>query len=498
MQTDDFDLAVIGGGINGAGIARDAAGRGLSVLLLERDDLAAHTSSASTKLIHGGLRYLEHYAFGLVRKSLAEREVLLGLAPHIIRPLRFVVPHDQGQRPAWLIRLGLFLYDHLAPRERLPGCEAIRLRRHPAGAALKPAFKRGFAYSDAWVDDARLVVLNAVDAAARGADVRTRCELVGATRDAEAWFLRLRHADGRADEVRASAVVNAAGPWVDRLLDQRLGVPSPHRVRLVKGSHLVTPRLFEHDYAYLFQHPDGRVVFAMPFEGRFTLIGTTDVEFDGDPRTATVSDEETDYLCRLVSRYFARPVSASDVVWRFAGVRPLLDDEAGRASAVTRDYALALDTGAAPVLSVFGGKLTTYRKLAEEAVERLLPLLGRAGAPRWTAQAPLPGGDLPAEDRDRLLADLRARHPWAPGPLAARWAASYGTRARQLIGDAEGLGDLGEEIVPGLHAVEVKWLMRTEFARTAEDILWRRTRLGLHLPPDSAARLEAWLAAHRA
>jgi glycerol-3-phosphate dehydrogenase len=492
MTESTFDLAVIGGGVNGAGIARDAAGRGLSVLLVEQHDLAAHTSSASSKMIHGGLRYLEHYEFGLVRKALQEREVLLAAAPHIIRPLRVVMPHDAGQRPAWLIRLGLFLYDHLARRARLPGSGSVDFRRHPAGAGLRPAFPRGFVYSDAWVQDARLVVLNAVDARERGARVATRTALIGARRLADYWSLDLRAGDGAARSVQARLVVNAAGPWVGTLLGGPLGVAAQHALRLVKGSHIVVPRLFDHDFGYLFQNPDGRVVFALPFEERFTLIGTTDVEYHGDPAQAAISAEEIDYLCDTVNRYLARTVTPAQVVWTFAGVRPLLDDATSNAARVTRDYRLELDQAGAAVLSVFGGKLTTYRKLAEQAVDRTAPLLG--GGAAWTAGAALPGGDLEDGDLAAFEARLRRERPWLAPPLARRLAGSYGTRALRILDGIDSAAALGAPVVADLHPCELNYLVREEFARTAEDILWRRTRLGLRVPPDAAARLDAWLA----
>lgn len=492
MSQSCYDLVVVGGGINGVGIARDAAGRGLSVLLCEQDDLASHTSSASTKLIHGGLRYLEYGEFGLVRKALREREVLLRAAPHIIWPLRFVMPHDAGQRPAWMIRAGLFLYDHLARRERLPGSESVDLCRHPAGAPLKPAFSRGFIYSDAWVQDARLVVLNAMDAQARGARIATRTTLVAAQRGPTAWSLDLSHANGSCERVQARVLVNATGPWVGTLLGAGLG--AAHAVRLVKGSHIVVERLFDHPFAYLFQNPDRRILFAIPFEARFTLIGTTDIDYTGDPARAAITPAEIAYLCRMASRYFSRELTPADVVWSYAGVRPLLDDAAGDAASVTRDYTLELDTQAAPVLSVFGGKLTTYRKLAEQAVARIQPLFSNRAAP-WTAHAHLPGGDLPQGDFEGFLAQVRQRYRWLPADLAFRLARNYGTRIERILNGVSDLAGLGEAVLPGLYACELDYLVREEFARTAEDILWRRTRLGLVAPPDAAARLQDWLAA---
>lgn len=496
MTESTYDLAVIGGGVNGAGIARDAAGRGLSVLLVEQHDLAAHTSSASSKMIHGGLRYLEHYEFGLVRKALQEREVLLAAAPHVIRPLRVVMPHDAGQRPAWLIRLGLFLYDHLARRARLPGSGGVDLRRHPAGAGLKADFARGFVYSDARVQDARLVVLNAVDARERGAHIATRTALTGARRTADAWSLDLRAADGAARSVQARLVVNAAGPWVGTLLGGPLGIAARHALRLVKGSHIVLPRLFDHDFGYLFQNPDGRVVFALPFEEHFTLIGTTDVDYHDDPARAAICAAEIEYLCDTVNRYLARPVTPAQVVWTFAGVRPLLDDAANNAARVTRDYRLELDQAGAPVLSVFGGKLTTYRKLAEQAVDRIAPLLG--GGAAWTAGMPLPGGDIGDGDPVDFATRLRRERPWLAPPLARRLAGSYGTRALRILEGIDGAAALGAPVVADLHPCELDYLVREEFARTAEDILWRRTRLGLTVPPEATARLDAWLAGARA
>ena len=492
MWRSSYDVVVVGGGINGAGIARDAAGRGLSVLLVEQHDLAAHTSSASSKLIHGGLRYLEHYEFRLVRKALQEREVLLAAAPHLIRPLRLVLPHDAGQRPAWLIRLGLFLYDHLAPRGRLQASGGVDLCRHPAGAGLKPAFRRGFVYSDAWTHDARLVVLNAVAARERGAQIATRTALVGARRAADAWSLDLRTEDGAMRSVQARLVVNAAGPWAGALLAGALGVSGGHRLRLVKGSHIVVPRLFAHDFGYLFQHPDGRVVFALPFEERFTLIGTTDVDYDGDPAQAAISPAEIDYLCETVNRYLARPVGPAQVVWHFAGVRPLLDDTAHDAARVTRDYRLALDEAGAPVLSVFGGKLTTYRKLAEQAVDRIAPLLG--GGAAWTAGVVLPGGDIAEGDPAAFEALLLRQYPFLAPSLARRLTISYGTRALCILDGVDSAAALGAPVVADLHACELHYLVRHEFARTAEDILWRRSHLGLIVPPEGVARLEAWLA----
>jgi glycerol-3-phosphate dehydrogenase len=491
------DVLVVGGGINGAGIARELAGRGLQVLLCEQHDLASHTSSASTKLIHGGLRYLEYYEFGLVRKALAERERLLRSAPHIMRPLRFVMPHDPSMRPVWMIRAGLFLYDHLARREWLPPSRAVRLDRHAAGAPLQPRFRHGFVYSDGWVDDARLVVLNAVDAAARGAKVHTRCTCTRAERSATGWTATLQPAGGAAFTVHARALVNAAGPWAAQFLAQQAGQPRARALRLVKGSHIVVPRLFEHDHAYLFQNPDRRIIFAIPYEGDFTLIGTTDVEHDGAIGEARISAAETDYLCAQASRYFRRPVQPADVVWSYAGVRPLLDDEAGDAAAVTRDYLLELDAEPrqAPLLNVWGGKITTFRKLAEEAANLLSPALG-VPLRHWTESALLPGGDLsslvpratrPDRDIAAFDAELARRHPQLPPAMRQRWVRSYGSRVMMLLDQP-----LGAEVAPGLHEAELRYLHDHEWARSADDVLWRRSKLGLHYSAAQREQVAQW------
>ena len=499
MKMHEVDVLVVGGGINGAGIARDLAGRGLRVLLAEQHDLASHTSSASTKLIHGGLRYLEYYEFALVRKALAERERLLKSAPHIMRPLRFVMPHDPAMRPVWMIRAGLFLYDHLARREWLPGSRTVNLRRNPAGAPLQPRFTRGFEYSDGWVDDARLVVLNAIDAAARGAEILTRTRCESARRDGAMWRARLRGADGQVQQVSARALINAAGPWTAEFLRDRAHAPSRRALRLVQGSHVVVRKLFEHDHAYIFQSPDKRIIFAIPYERDFTLIGTTDVEVTGDPGTARITPDELVYLCEQASRYFAKPVVVADVVWSYSGVRPLLDDEAGDAAAVTRDYLLEFDEGdadnAAPLLSVWGGKITTFRKLAEEAADGLCERLGerRAG---WTEKALLPGGNLsawigkprrPDQDILRFETVLAQRQPQLPAALVARWARSYGSRVELLLGSA-----LGEAVAPGLHEAELAYLHDHEWARSADDALWRRSKLGLHLTSAERDAVACW------
>jgi glycerol-3-phosphate dehydrogenase len=488
----DCDLLVVGGGINGAGIARDAAGRGLRVLLAEQHDLAAHTSSASTKLIHGGLRYLEHRHFSLVRKALQEREVLLGIAPHIARPLRFVMPHAPHLRPAWLIRCGLFLYDHLARRRTLPASITLDLRQHPAGQPLAATYRRGFAYYDAWVDDARLVVLNALSAHERGADICSQTKVTQLVAEGDRWLATLIDRDGGRQDVRARAVVNATGPWAASFLQQALPQGSSQDLRLVKGSHIIVPRIFDHDDAYIFQAADRRIVFAIPYEGRFTLIGTTDIDYAGPLDRVSISSDETTYLCDEANRYFKQRITPADVVASFAGVRPLLADEATNASGATRDFQLELHTDPLPLLSVFGGKITTYRVLAEQAVDLLQDALGRRH-PVWTQREPLPGGDLPAGGLPALHTTWRRQCPWLPEELLHRWLRSYGTRIARLLGSAVQMSDLGREIVPGLHELEVKYLLHHEFAVTAEDILWRRSKLGLHLSGDAATHLQRWL-----
>ncbi|HEX2479949.1 MAG TPA: glycerol-3-phosphate dehydrogenase [Geminicoccaceae bacterium] len=489
------DLLVVGGGINGAGIARDAAGRGLKVVLCEQGDLANYTSSASSKLIHGGLRYLEQREFGLVRKALIEREILLNAAPHIVRPLRFVLPHSPEQRRVWMIRLGLFLYNHLGGRKKLPRARRIDLRRDPVGVALEDSFRTAFAYPDCWVEDARLVVLNALDAHERGAEILTRTRCTAARRANGLWYAELAPAaGGPARVVRARALVNATGPWVARFLAERTEVAKPGRMRLVKGSHIIVPRLYHHGDAYTLQHRDGRVVFVLPYEGRYSLIGTTEVDYQGDPGEARITQPEIVYLCEVVSRYFREPLQPERVLWTFAGVRPLYDDAETDASAVTRDYALDLDhgSGEAPLLSILGGKITTYRRLAEHALEKLQPALRSAGRP-WTANAPLPGGDLPRGDFEAFVQDLYRSARWLPSDVARRYARAYGSRVTKLLAGARRLDGLGERLGDGLYEAEVAYLRRHEWAVTAEDILWRRSRLGLHVDADTVARLETWM-----
>ena len=489
-----FDVAVIGGGINGAGIARDLAGRGARVLLLEAGDLAGGTSSASSKLIHGGLRYLEHYEFGLVREALSERERLWAIAPHVIWPMRFVLPYVPGLRPRWLLRLGLLLYDHIGARKRLPGTESVRLSRHPAGAALKPEFVHGFVYSDCWVDDARLVVLNVRDAADRGTQVLTRCPVERIERDEGHW--RIETPQGA---FAARAVINAAGPSVLNLL-RKVGEPTERSIRLVRGSHIVLRKLFDHPYPYFFQLPDGRIFFAIPYERDFTLIGTTDRDHHGGLDDIRASEEEIAYLCEGASRFFRQPVRPADVVWSYAGVRPLVDDGSGKPEAATRGYRFELsdpDEGA-PILSVFGGKITTYRHLAQEAAQLLAERLPELDQPHWTDRAPLPGGDFPLDGQPRLAADLSARYPFLAPDWAVRMAKAYGTLASEVLGDAAMLEDCGAHFGHGLTTREVRYLQTHEWAVTAEDVLWRRTKLGLRFSAQEREALEQFMAQERA
>ncbi|MCL4186009.1 MAG: glycerol-3-phosphate dehydrogenase [Rhodobacteraceae bacterium] len=491
-MAEPVDLFVIGGGINGCGIARDAAGRGLKVTLAEMGDLAQATSSASTKLFHGGLRYLEYYEFRLVREALRERETLLVAMPHIAWPLRFVLPHHRGLRPAWLLRLGLFIYDHLGGRRILPATRTLDLRRDPAGAPLRAGFIRGFEYSDCWVEDSRLVALNARDAAGRGARILTRCRVTAARRGAEAWQVELAHADGRGETVAARALVNAAGPWAGQVVTGTLGLNTPARIRLVRGSHIVTRRLFDHDRAYILQGADGRIVFAIPYETDFTLVGTTDVEHAGDPALARCSEVERDYLCALVSEYFRRPVTPADVVWTYSGVRPLYDDGAKSATAATRDYVLQFDTAGPPALNVYGGKITTYRRLAEAALARLATAMPLPGGP-WTAGVALPGGDFAVDGVAALADRLRAAHPFLTSRWALRLVRAYGTEAADVLGGAPDAAALGRDFGATLTEAEVRWLMAREFARTAADVVWRRSKLGLRMTADEIAALDAFM-----
>jgi glycerol-3-phosphate dehydrogenase len=489
----DFDLLVIGGGINGTGIARDAAGRDLRVCLVEQDDLAAHTSSASSKLIHGGLRYLEYGELRLVREALAERERLLGIAPHIVHPMRFVLPYVDGLRPRWLLRLGLFVYDHVGARERLAATDTLDLAGTSLGAPLLPSMHHGFGYSDCWVEDSRLVVLNAMDAAERGATVLTHTRLVAARDEAGWWHAECtQHGNPVVKKIRARALVNASGAWVNQVLGLADVVPR-QRLRLVKGSHLVLRRLYPGDHAYLLQSPDQRVVFAIPFEGEFTLVGTTDVPFSGDPGTVAISAEEQDYLLSCLGSFFRRKVTTADIVSTFSGVRPLFDDGSEQsAQRVSRDYQLELQAGGsgAPMLSIYGGKITTYRRLAEAALHQLLPAMGRDVGEGWTASESLPGGDIPDGDLTVFTQRSQQRWPGLPAELIARLARTYGTRLARIVGAAESIKDLGRDFGGGLTEVEVDYLVQNEWARSAEDILVRRTRLGLTFPKSAVHDLQ--------
>ncbi len=485
-----YDIAIIGGGINGVGIARDAAGRGFAVVLAEQDDLASHTSSASTKLIHGGLRYLENYDFRLVREALLERERLMESAPHLIRPLRFVFPHDPSIRPAWLVRLGLNFYDWLAPRRHLQRSSSIDLRADAIGRDLNGRFSRGFVYSDCWGDDSRLVAMSALDAARLGASILTRTKVISAARVDGLWELTLQsRSSGKVTKIEARALVNAAGPWAAAARYDMLGLPASKQVCLVKGSHIAVPTLYSGDHAFILQMTDRRIVFAIPYESRFTLIGTTDIPFEGDPSHVQASDAEIDYLCRSVNGYFRASVTPSDVVWTYSGIRLLADNGSANSSAITRDYVLDLNAAnnEAPILSVFGGKLTTFRRLAEHALEALRPSFPKMG-PSWTAKAKLPGGDIENTDIDAFALTVRERWPFLAPGTAPRLARSYGTRVERILGAARGTANLGRDFGHGLWEAELDYLARDEWAQTADDVLWRRSKLGLHL---SKAQAEA-------
>ncbi|WP_278367747.1 glycerol-3-phosphate dehydrogenase [Acetobacter orientalis] len=490
-----YDLLIVGGGVNGAGIARDAVGRGASVLMVEQDDLASYTSSASTKLIHGGLRYLEYYEFRLVKEALTERERLLKMAPHIMWPMRFVLPHSKLVRPAWMLKAGLFLYDHLASNMTLPKSRAIDFRTHSAGQPLKSDYTKGFVYSDGWVQDSRLVVLNAMDAAERGADVRTRTRLINATRQNGLWQAELEdRVTGQTTTVQARALVNAAGPWVARLLADTLKIPNSKSVRLVKGSHIIVPKVFDGPQAYIFQNPDKRIVFAIPYEQKFTLIGTTDIPWKEAPGKVGIAPDEISYLCESVNRYFKTAVKEGDVVWSYAGLRPLYDDASANASAVTRDYVLDLDTqDGAPLLSIFGGKITTYRKLAEHALEKLAPVLPAVAGKSWTANEVLPGGDIGDGGFDSALARFSRAAAWLPANLAWRLMRNYGSRAYEIIGEATSLQEMGTVLGGDLTTREVDYLIQREWARTAEDVLWRRSKLGLHLNEEEKRKVADYI-----
>lgn len=495
MSKGLFDLVIIGGGVNGCGIARDAAGRGLSVLLAEQGDLAEGTSSASTKLIHGGLRYLEHFEFRLVRESLQEREVLLAMAPHIVQPMRFVLPHHKDLRPAWLIRLGLFFYDHLGKRKILPPSHFVNLRSGPLGDPLKPQFARGFEYSDCCVDDARLVVLNAVDAARNGADIRVRTQVHSATRKGNHWEVNLLdRGTGQQETVAARMLINAAGPWISEVISERLALKPRFRTRLVKGSHIIVPSLFDHSKAYIFQNADQRIVFAIPYEKDFTLIGTTDVDFEGDPGSVAISPDEVTYLCGAAGEYFTRPIHSKDVIWSYAGLRPLYDDGEGAAQEATRDYELDLQDveGEAPLLNIFGGKITTYRCLSEEVLKMLRKYVPHQGEP-WTMGSVLPGGDIGGHGMAFFMDELAGAFPAVERPLIERLALAYGTTAHAILSVGGKSGDLGRHFGAGLYEAEVDHLVRNEWATAAEDILWRRSKLGLRMTPEDTDGLTRWL-----
>ena len=484
-----YDLFVIGGGVNGCGIARDAAGRGLKVFLAEQGDLASGTSSASTKLIHGGLRYLEHYEFRLVREALIEREVLLKAAPHIIWPLRFVLPHHKGLRPRPLIRLGLFLYDHLGGRKILPPTRSIDLHSDVTGEPLKPEFAYAYEYSDCWVEDARLVVLNARDAANRGAEIRTRTKCTKAKRIAGGWELTIAPEGGKEEVVQAKALINAAGPWVSAVLGNVVGRKDPDKIRMVKGSHIVVDKLYDHDRCYIFQNGDGRICFAIPYEQNFTLIGTTDEDHTGEPSSPHITDGEIDYLLSAVSEYFKLPVTREQLRWSYAGIRPLYDDGASKAQEATRDYVLKLDApaGKAPLLSVFGGKITTFRKLAESVLEKIVPFFPNAGKP-WTAGAALPGGNFPFDEVETRIAELQRKYSFFGPQNVRRIFRAYGTNAEKMFDNARFAKDMGKSFGP-LSEREISYLRAEEWVREADDILWRRSKLGLHLSAEEQQSL---------
>ncbi|MBL4928149.1 glycerol-3-phosphate dehydrogenase [Fuscibacter oryzae] len=494
-----IDLFVIGGGINGAGVARDAAGRGLSVVLCEKDDLAEGTSSRSGKLVHGGLRYLEYYEFRLVREALIEREVLLNAAPHIIWPMRFVLPHSPQDRPAWLVRLGLFLYDHLGGRKKLPGTRTLNLHRDPEGAPILDDYKRGFEYSDCWVDDARLVTLNAVGAAEKGALVLTRSPATSARRENGGWTVTTQNKlSGETRTFRAKCLVNCAGPWVSDVINSVAGSNSSRNVRLVKGSHIIVPKWWVGANAYLVQNHDKRVIFINPYEGDKALIGTTDIAWEGRAEDVTIAETEIDYLLAAVNRYFKEKLRRQDVLHSFSGVRPLFDDGKGNPSAVTRDYVFDLDeTGGAPMLNVFGGKITTYRELAERGLHRLKHIFPNMGGD-WTHGAPLPGGEIANADYETFANGLRETYPWMPRALVQHYGRLYGARTKDVVASAASLAELGQHFGGNLYEAEARYLVAREWAQTAEDVLWRRTKHRLHLTEAEQAAFAAWFAAHLA
>lgn len=489
-EHDQFDVVVVGGGVNGTGIAMDAAGRGLKVLLCEMNDLASATSSSSSKLIHGGLRYLEHYEFRLVREALAERESLLRNSPHIMWPMRFRLPHRPHLRPAWMIRTGLFLYDHLAKREILPGSRSIRF---DSSDPLKADITKGFEYSDGWVDDARLVVLTAKKAQQFGAQIRTRTKCVKAVRGAKAWTVTLRDmTNDQEATISAKAIVNASGPWVSKLFGETLSMPAPKMIRMVKGSHIVVPRLNKGTEAYILQNEDERIVFVIPYEDEFSLVGTTDVDYEGDPKQARISPEETDYLLDIVNSHFKRQLTPSDVVWSYSGVRPLMDDEEENAQKASRDYSFEVSSekGKAPLISVFGGKITTYRKLAEAATDKLCQFFPEAGG-RWTKSGVLPGGDF--TNHETLEKTLKSEFPWLSEKIISRYVRTYGTTSYDILRDCHSMDDLGALFAGTLYEREVEYLVKNEWAMTSEDILWRRTKQGLYASESDVDALDRYL-----
>jgi glycerol-3-phosphate dehydrogenase len=489
-ENNQFDVVIVGGGVNGTGIAMDAAGRGLRVLLCEMNDLASATSSSSSKLIHGGLRYLEHYEFRLVREALAERESLLRNSPHIMWPMRFRLPHQPHLRPAWMIRMGLFLYDHLAKRELLPGSRTIRFDEK---SPLKADITKGFEYSDGWVDDARLVVLTAKKAQESGATILTRTKCIDARRGSDSWDVSLQDMnDNSVHHVSAKVIVNASGPWVSSLFSESLAMTAPKTIRMVKGSHIVVPRLNQETEAYILQNEDERIVFVIPYEDEFSLVGTTDVDYEGDPKKARISPEETEYLLNIVNSHFKRQLSESDVVWSYSGVRPLMDDEEGDAKKASRDYSFEVskEKNKAPVVSVFGGKITTYRKLAEAATDKVCQYFAHAGG-HWTKTGILPGGDF--ENHDTLEARLAEQYPWLPAAVSSRYVRTFGTRAYEILKDATSVQDLGYRFAGTLYQKEVDYLVSHEWAMTSEDILWRRTKQGLYATEEDVRELDQYL-----
>lgn len=492
MTNTNLDLLIIGGGINGCGIAADAAGRGLSVTLCEQNDLASATSSSSSKLIHGGLRYLEYYEFALVRKALKEREVLLKKAPHIIWPLQFVMPHDKHLRPAWLIRLGLFLYDHLGGRKRLPKSHGINFKGHAAGKIIKDNFDKGFMYSDCWVDDARLVVLNAMAAKEKGATILPRTKLISAKRGKDHWEATVKNQfTGETEILRAKILINAAGPWVEDIIKDKLSLDSNNHITLIQGSHIVVPRLYPDDFAFILQNTDKRIVFVIPFQDKYSLIGTTDTPLNNQLKKPILTQAETDYLLKLVNSYFRKSISEKDIVWHYSGIRALKKDNSNDPSAITRDYELELNQQGelAPLLSVFGGKITTYRILAENTLEKLRKFFPHCQS-AWTANAVLPGGNIPNADFDSYFNHFYQQHSWLPIALAHRYVRTYGTFSEKIISNAKLLEDLGQHFGHGLYQAEIRYLQENEWAKTAEDILWRRTKLGLLFTPEEIAKLK--------